>query len=62
MPLLFKVGEAAAELNLPRSTVYELVRLLKIRSIRVPVGTGDHRPIRIPREALAEFIEENTRD
>ena len=48
--LLFSPTEAAAQLSLGRSKIYELMRLGELRSVKI----GGSR--RIPRAALAEFV------
>lgn len=49
-PLLLKVEEAAARLQIGRTTMYELVRLGEVES--VPIG----RLRRIPSECLDEYV------
>ena len=51
MSLLLKVPEAAAELRVSPSWMWELVRTGKVRSIKLGPQMR-----RIPREALAEYI------
>ena len=50
MPLTLHVEELMQILHIGRNTAYELVRSGKIRSIKVG------RQLRIPRDAVAEFI------
>ena len=50
LPLALTVDQAAQVLQLGKSLVYNLVRCGKLRSLRVG------RKIRIPRDALLEFL------
>ena len=50
LPLTLKVEELMPVLGIGRNTAYELVRSGKIRSIRIG------RKIRVPRDAVAEFL------
>ena len=50
MPITLRVEELMPILHIGRNTAYELVRSGKIRSIKVG------RQLRIPRDAVAEFI------
>ncbi len=50
LPLVLKVEDLMPILGIGRNTAYELVRCGQIRSIRVG------RKIRVPRDAVAEFI------
>ncbi len=52
IPSLLTVEELAEQLRIGRSSAYALVKNRQIRSIRIG------RSIRIPRNAVAEFIEE----
>lgn len=52
IPSLLTVEELAGQLRIGRSSAYALVKSRQIRSIRIG------RSIRIPRNAVAEFIEE----
>lgn len=51
LPLLLTVGEMASVLRIGRNPAYQLVRDGSIQSIRVG------RSIRVPRNALVQFIE-----
>ena len=50
LPVTLRVGDLMPILGIGRNTAYELIRSGQIRSIRVG------RQIRIPREALLEFL------
>lgn len=52
--LLLTVAETAAALHLGRNTVYDLIRLGQLPTIRVG------RAIRVPQAALTEWIQNNT--
>ena len=54
LPLALTVDQAAKVLQLGKSLVYALVRCGRLRSLRVG------RKIRIPREALLEFLDAST--
>ena len=49
-PLLLRVEDLMSILGIGRNTAYELIRSGQIRSVRIG------RQIRIPREALLEFL------
>ena len=49
--LLLSPAEAAAQLSIGRSKVYELMRLGQLRSVKIGASR------RIPQAALADFIE-----
>ena len=51
LPLLLTVGEMASVLRLGRNSAYQLVRDGNIQSIHVG------RSIRVPRNALIQFVE-----
>lgn len=51
LPLLLTVGEMAAVLRIGRNAAYQMVKDGDIQSIRVG------RSIRIPRNALIQFVE-----
>ena len=55
IPLVIKVEDLMPILDIGRNTAYELVRCGQIRSIRVG------RQLRIPRDAVIEFIGGNRR-
>ena len=50
LPLTLRVEELMPILGIGRNTAYELIRSGRIRSVRIG------RQIRIPREALLEFL------
>ena len=50
LPMTLRVGNLMPILGIGRNTAYELIRSGQIRSVRVG------RQIRIPREALLEFL------
>ena len=50
LPLALRVKELMPILGIGRNTAYELVRSRQIRSIKIG------RQIRVPRDAVAEFI------
>ena len=50
LPLVLKVEDLMPILGIGRNTAYELVRCGQIRSIRIG------RQLRVPRDAVAEFI------
>lgn len=54
LPLALTVSQAAEVLQLGKSLVYALVRCGRLRSLRVG------RKIRIPRDALREFLDTTT--
>ena len=54
LPLTLTVNELAEVLRIGRNNAYNLVRSKKLRSIRVG------RKIRIPREALQEYLNSST--
>ena len=51
MPMTLRVEELMPILGIGRNTAYELIRSGQIRSIRIG------RQIRIPRDALLEFLQ-----
>ena len=51
LPMTLRVEELMPILGIGRNTAYELVRSGKLRSIR------DGRQVRVPRDALIEFLE-----
>lgn len=53
-PMLMRVEEAADELRVGRTVVYELIRVGALRSIRIG------RARRISREALRDFVAEQS--
>ena len=53
MPVILTPPQLAEILGIGRNAAYELVRCGKIRSVRIG------RQIRIPREALIEFLEKD---
>lgn len=55
-PLLLKVTEAAKLLQLGRDRIYELVASGRLPALHFG------RTIRIPRDALAQFVETEARD
>ena len=55
LPLLLTVGEMASVLRIGRNPAYQLVKDGSIQSIRVG------RSIRIPRNALVQFVERTQR-
>jgi excisionase family DNA binding protein len=50
-PIVYRVKEVEALLQLSRSTVYELIRSGELPSIRIG------RSVRVPREALERWLE-----
>ena len=50
LPMTLRVGNLMPILGIGRNTAYELIRSGQIRSVRIG------RQIRIPREALLEFL------
>jgi len=56
IPLLLSVKQLSSVLGIGRNAAYELVRSGQIKSFRL----GDR--IRIPKDALIEFLEEKTVD
>lgn len=54
LPLLLTVEEMASVLRIGRNPAYQLVRAGNIQSIRIG------RSIRIPRNALIQFVERTT--
>ena len=53
LPLVLSVDELTKILGIGRNTAYDLIRCRKIRSIRI-----GHK-IRIPKDSLLEFLQEN---
>ena len=53
-PLTYRVKQAAALLNLPASTLYDMVRRRTIESVRV--GEGRKKTVLIPAQAIADFL------
>ena len=51
LPMTLRVEDLMPILGIGRNTAYELIRSRQIRSVRIG------RQIRIPREALLEFLE-----
>ena len=51
LPMILRVGDLMLLLGIGRNTAYELIRSGQIRSVRIG------RQIRIPREALLEFLD-----
>ncbi len=51
LPMTLRVEELMPILDIGRNTAYELIRSGQIRSVRIG------RQIRIPREALLEFLD-----
>ena len=51
LPMILRVEDLMPILGIGRNTAYELIRSGQIRSVRIG------RQIRIPREALLEFLE-----
>lgn len=51
LPMTLRVGDLMPILGIGRNTAYELIRSGQIRSVRIG------RQIRIPREALLEFLD-----
>ena len=56
LPLALSIEQAAEALQVKRSALYEAVREGDIRSVRI------WRKIRVPRAAIAEFLEESIGD
>lgn len=54
LPLILTVEQLAEVLSIGRNTAYDLVRSGQIRSVRVG------RQIRIPRDALIDFLSQNS--
>lgn len=54
LPLILSVDQLAEVLRVGRNTAYDLVRSGQIRSVRVG------RQIRIPRDALIDFLSQNS--
>ena len=54
LPLILTVEQLAEVLRVGRNTAYDLVRSGQIRSVRVG------RQIRIPRDALIDFLSQNS--
>lgn len=50
LPMTLRVGDLMPILGIGRNTAYELIRSGQIRSVRIG------RQIRIPREAMLEFL------
>lgn len=50
LPMILRVGDLMPLLGIGRNTAYKLIRSGQIRSVRIG------RQIRIPREALLEFL------
>ncbi len=50
LPMTLRVGDLMPILGIGRNTAYELIRSGQIRSVRIG------RQIRIPRDALLEFL------
>ena len=50
LPMILRVEDLMSILGIGRNTAYELIRSGQIRSVRIG------RQIRIPREALLEFL------
>lgn len=57
-PIAYRVKQVAVMLNLPLSTVHDMVRRRTIESVRF--GEGRKKQILIPAKAIEEFIERNT--
>jgi len=57
--LTYRVKQVAVMLNMPKSTVYELVRTGQIEAVRF--GLGRRKGILIPATAVEEFMERNLR-
>lgn len=55
-PLLLRVEDAAELLNVGRSTVYDLIRSRRLRSVKI----GRRRLI--PRDAIADVVADLVRD
>ena len=53
LPMILRVEDLMPLLGIGRNTAYELVRSGRLRSIRVG------RQVRIPKNALIEFLNEN---
>ena len=53
LPLILSVDELAKILGIGRNTAYDLIRCGRIRSVRI-----GHK-IRIPKDSLLEFLQEN---
>ena len=53
LPLIFSVDELAKILGIGRNTAYDLIRCGRIRSVRI-----GHK-IKIPKDSLLEFLQEN---
>ena len=53
LPLILTVDELTKILGIGRNTAYDLIRCGKIRSVRI-----GHK-IRIPKDSLLEFLQEN---
>lgn len=53
LPLVLSVDELTEILGIGRNTAYNLIRCGKIRSVRI-----GHK-IRIPKDSLLEFLQEN---
>ena len=51
LPVTLRVGDLMPILGIGRNTAYELIRSGQIRSVRIG------RQIRIPRDALLEFLD-----
>ena len=51
LPMILRVEDLMPVLGIGRNTAYELIRSGQIRSVRIG------RQIRIPREALLEFLD-----
>ena len=54
LPMILRVEDLMPLLGIGRNTAYELIRSGQIRSVRIG------RQIRIPREALLEFLRKQT--
>lgn len=57
-PKAYRVRQVAQLLNLPLSTVYDLVRRGEIPSIRL--GNGRRALVLVPADALEEVLQQNT--
>ena len=54
LPLILKVEDIMALLNIGRNTAYEIIRCGQIRSIRVG------KQLRIPKQAIIEYLSTTT--
>jgi excisionase family DNA binding protein len=59
-PKAYRIQQVAELLNLPRSTVYDLVRTRVLTSVRTGTGNGGG-VVLVPASAVTEFLESKRR-